>query len=218
MRSAETRFYADLADMHYLLDAFDKIGPLTFTRTLGDLNADLVQLTDPRDLSHYLRTEPLPPSNAFLITRDCDPVIQRRIEMEDGSGVRMAAADLHVNRHSILITLGGQLDGDNTLIATKVNSTSEAPKGRQLYRAFKRVIVRKARHSDGFYLQPGAMEKWRMGWRLTPGVQHPRSLDLPRPRAFAVADVSVALPTIYRQDLEDESYVYDSPRDRPNQT
>ena len=117
-----------------------------------------------------------------------------------------------VNRHSILITLGGQLDGDNTLIATKVNSTSEAPKGRQLYRAFKRVIVRKARHSDGFYLQQGAVEKWRMGWRLTPGAQHPRSLDLPRPRAFAVAGLS------YRQDREDESYVYDSPRDRPKRT
>ena len=44
-----------------------------------------------------------------------------------------------------------------------------ASKARQLYRAFKRAIVRTARHSEGFYLLPGAMQKWRSGWRLTPG-------------------------------------------------
>ena len=169
MRGAEVRFYADLADMNQLLDAFEKIGPLIFTKTLSELNAAPVQLSDPRALSHHLRTDPSPPSNAFLITSECDPIVQRRIEMEDGSGIRMAAAELRINRHAILITLGGQLDGDSTLIASKVNSMSEAPKARQLYRAFKRAIVRTARHSEGFYLLPGAMQKLRSGWRLTPG-------------------------------------------------
>ena len=182
MRGAEVRFYADSTDMSQLLNAFTQVGPLIFTKTLSELNAAAVQLTDPRELSHYLRTDPSPPSNAFLITSESDPIVQRRIDMEDGSGIRMAAAELRINRHAIQITLGGQLDGDNTLIASKVNSTSEGPKARQLYRAFKRAIVRTARHSDGFYLLPGAMQKWRSGWRLTPGPQHPRSLDSPAGR------------------------------------
>jgi hypothetical protein len=180
MRGSEIRVYADPADMKQLLNLFDQIGGLAFTEALSRLNAPPARFTDPRDLINYLRNTMLGHGGIFLVTRAGDAIVQMVLTMQDGSGTKVSTHQ-PFNPHAIMINLGGELEGDRTVVATSVNTTGETPKAKELFKAFKKLVLRNAEYINGFYVMPRALEKLDSGWRLTPEPQHSRSLDLKRP-------------------------------------
>jgi hypothetical protein len=100
--------------------------------------------------------------------------------MQDGSGIKISSDQLY-NPHAIMIRLGGEIESERTLTAMSVNTTGETPEAKELFKAFKKVVLRNAKYIEGFYVLPHAMEKWEHGWRLTPSAQNPSALDLKRP-------------------------------------
>lgn len=177
MRGSEVRFYADIDDMVQLLKSFNESGPFNYTATLSELGAPLMFFDNSGTLMRYLRTDHPQPSNVFLITEKDVHVNTQSITMQDGSGVK-TKADQPLNPDAVVIKLGGQLE--DILVATSINTTAESQKAKRTFRVLKGIVIAKALYADGFYILPGAREKLKSGWRLTPdpGFSHTEDLKM----------------------------------------
>lgn len=175
MRGSEVRFYADLADMGEVLEAFENSGAFVYTATLSEVGTPLTSFSDPKNLMRFLRTDHPQPSNMFVITPEGTDVHTQSIKMRDGSGMKTKADQL-LNPDAVLIKLGGQLR--EVLVATSINTTADTSKAKQTFKLLKGHVVANARHMGGFYVLPGALKKLENGWRLTPDPGFSRTEDL----------------------------------------
>ena len=167
MRGSEVRFYADAGDMPRVLGSFNQAGHFVYTEMLSAVGVPLLRLDDAMGLIPHLRDRHPQPSKVFLVTNDDVEINSRDVVMRDGSGIRIKA-DQPFNPDAVLLKLGGCLGQDRVLVATSISSTAETSKARRLFQMLNKIVAHSGEHTDGFYVLPGALDKFRGDWRLTP--------------------------------------------------
>lgn len=179
MRGSDVSFYADREELLGLLKDFNGIGALAYTETLSKVNTPLLRLEDATQMMAFLRSRPVEHTKLFLAHDQTLKLTVQESVQTDGSGIKLSVWSY--NFDSVVIRLGGQLDAERILVATSINTTGESERSRQLFAQFKKLVRKKARRVERFYLLPGAWAKLCDGWRLTPEPQYSPNEDLRRP-------------------------------------
>jgi len=161
-----------------LFEKFAKLGAFTYTRDYWDEGEPTPTWTNPSDIPNLgeLNTK----SNAicslsYLVIDASDVLMPRRYSLNSG-GSRYTI-DNGTNPSSVRLCLGGDA-GDRTLIASQIDTLGWTDRAREMQSAFSR-IVRKSGVKVGIcHVLPGAMAKFKDGWRLTYGKEYAPSQDL----------------------------------------
>jgi hypothetical protein len=182
MRGSSTVFFADEADLQVLLPLFRGLGDFKYTEMTSRKNHVLITYADPLELATHVVSRNAPERGAgFLITGSSESLVIMSTELADGSGIRHSLSG-SLNPDSARIALGGDA-GDQTLVASVIDTLGETERARAIHALFKKVVIKAARRVAGHLILPGAYQKLLSGWRLTEGKTYHRGLDVPRPDA-----------------------------------
>jgi hypothetical protein len=179
LRGSQFSVYCDGDDYQYLLPRLREIGPLQFAESTSQLNERLFVADDPTLLRKFLRTKHPEASNTFLVLPQAMRLNTKLIEMEDGSGAKEKASQIH-NLNAVLIKLGGELSGE-ILVCSNVTTTGETQVAKETFAALKKLVKSVSTRVNGSFVLPGAISKLQAGWRLTPDPGFSRELDLAMP-------------------------------------
>lgn len=166
-------FYADEGDLSDLLEAFREIGDYKYVQITSGLNEPNLIFSDPVELLPLAKVTPARPTRAhsFLVLEKDQEIYERKIALQNGSGVRKIA-DQNNNFDSIVLAFGGDA-GDQTLIMSDINTVGDTDKAIEMHQKFKKLVISKTKKvgSKGkpHRLMPGAVEKLKSGWRLASG-------------------------------------------------
>lgn len=174
-------FYAHRDDLTTLFEEFSKIGAFKYTPTYWDEGLPTPTVTSPSDIPDYgvlsSRNDSIC-SRAYLVIDESEVLKPKRYTLKAG-GERLTV-DNSTNPSSVRLCLGGDA-GAHTLIASQIDTLGLTKRAQEMQAAFSRV-VRKCGVKIGIcYVLPGAMAKFKEGWRLTYGKGYAPSQDLKMP-------------------------------------
>ena len=178
MRGSHIDVLADENDLRAIFERFNDIGNVNYTKTLSKVNAPAKQFDDARSLMDFLVSHQDPvQGNVFMVTLRTTALVGRAIVMSDGSGTKTSLSQIF-NPNAIEILLGGEA-GPSTIVKTTLRTTGETPLAKDLFKKFKKAMVKGATRMQGHYfVMPNALRKLEAGWRLTPGIGYAEFMDI----------------------------------------
>lgn len=180
-RGLRVTFYADRDDLTNLFQRFLELGEFTYTLKYWDEGELVPTATNPTEIPDYGNLRPPHQSIcslAYLVIDASSTLNPERFALRAG-GARFTV-DNSTNPSSVRLCLGGDA-GDRTLIASQIDTLGRTERAREMQAAFSKV-VRKCGIKVGIcYVLPGAMAKFKDGWRLTYGKGYAASQDLRMP-------------------------------------
>lgn len=180
-RGRRITFYADRDDLSVLFERFLALGRMTYTLKIWDEGQPVPTVSNPLDIPDYGIVPPPFPSmfsRAYLIVDASESISPRRIVLLAG-GARYEL-DNGTNPSSVRLCLGGDA-GDRTLIASQIDTLGFTERAQEMQAAFAKVIRKHGKKVGICYVLPGAMAKFKDGWRLTHDKGYARSQDLIMP-------------------------------------
>jgi hypothetical protein len=177
-RGTRVTFYADREDLTLLFEKFFALGEFTYTLDYWDEGQKIPTVTNPLDIPDYGElTEKVRSicSRAFLVIDASDVLMPRRYSLNSG-GSRYTI-DNGTNPSSVRLCLGGDA-GDRTLIASQIDTLGWTDRAREMQSAFSRIVRKSGVKLGICHVLPGAMAKFKDGWRLTYGKEYAPSQDL----------------------------------------
>lgn len=180
-RGIRITFYADRDDLKTLFEHFAGLGDFTYTRTYWDEGQAVPTVVSPLSIPDFGVMKPPLQSIctvSYLVIDASSALNPRRYSLNAG-GARYTV-DNGTNPSSVRLSPGGDA-GDRTLIASQVDTLGLTDRARAMQAAFARVVRKLGVKVGNCYVLPGAMAKFKLGWRLTYGKGYSRSLDLSIP-------------------------------------
>lgn len=172
-------FFADEQDLLRLFKLFDKVDQLIYTKSLSKVGEQNEQFFSAANLTDYLVSFDKPvQSNVFLVTSPSTVLHKREIVMSDGSGIKLTVDQIN-NYDSIEILLGGEANS-STIVTTTIRTTGETKIAKDLFREFKKIVVKNSAKIGTYYVMSNALNKLEQGWRLAQGIGFPEKYNLAR--------------------------------------
>ncbi len=169
--------YLDRDDFSILREIFSNIEPHLFTEITSDINQKNKQSLEPDILASGLVSESKPNQTVrYLISKPDNELKSRIIQLKDGSGTK-TIIDQNYNPDSVEILMGG-IAAQSTIVATTLRTTGETKTSKEMFKSFKKLIAKGSKKVGNNFIFPGAQEKLKSGWRLSPTLESHESLDL----------------------------------------
>lgn len=180
-RGIRITFYADRDDLKTLFEHFVGIGDFTYTLSYWDEGQPAPTVVSPLSIPDYGVMKPPCQSicTVSYLVLDASCALSPRRYCLSAGGARYTV-DNGTNPSSVRLSPGGDA-GDHTLIASQIDTLGLTERARSMQAAFARIVRKCAVRVGNCYVLPGAMAKYKLGWRLTYGKGYSRSLDLSIP-------------------------------------
>jgi hypothetical protein len=176
-RGTRTVFYADIEDFRFLDHHFQIIGELNYAKSLwreGEKEYLFKNLSNIPNLGIVTDEDNHICDRCIFINDKCDIPIPEKYQHSDG---RIdCTLDTFTNPSAIMLCLGGEYR-DNTLIASEINTLGLSERSKELKKLFSKPIVKAGTKGSYGYALPGALNKYKSGWRLTTGYGYHSSQD-----------------------------------------
>ena len=176
VRGSEIRIYGDVKDLRRLFE-LHFLYELTCPDSLSDVGCAPISSHAPSKLERYLRTTHPQADKTFVLTTAGVEIVTKNIKMADGSGIKIATDQLF-NPDAVFLRLGGELPAMKVIIANSLSTTGETALAKDTFKRLKKLVVSRSVRVRESYVMPNALEKLRVGWRLTPCPAYSRSEDV----------------------------------------
>lgn len=177
MAGLRAPFFGSREDFKSLLKAFDELGDFEYVQIHSSLNSELIIHNKGVNLLSSCLSESQPNKfSGYLIFYKNERLFLDRFNKSDGSGYKYTIKQSY-NPNSIRIALGGDI-GNNTIIASMFDSLGESEKAKEIFKKFKKVLIKMSKKVNQYRVLPDAYEKLENGWRLAQENTFQSKLDL----------------------------------------
>jgi hypothetical protein len=179
MKSKQIIFFSTILDLEIILKEIED----SF-----DVNYFKMGLFDSKDIPRFDSILTLPDlgftkygdwnyADSYLILPEDISLNIREVSQKKG-GTKYAI-DQMVNPKSIELKCGGiYLEKENIIVAGRIATISDNVFSQELYKSFSKLITKKFKKIDGFYVGDEAREKLKLGWRLVTNEKLSKEYDL----------------------------------------
>lgn len=186
MQGRSAYFFADEKDLQNLILQFDELGDFKYLETQSELNHELLIFSKAADLiPHYLvesRGVFWPPQY-LLFDATTEPYISK-IELTNGSGTN-EGIDQYTNPDTVELRFGGEY-GDKVLKISDICTLGDTQRSLDMHKMFKKLVLKNTQRfgekGTPFRLMPGALDKYKAGWRLVAHINQTEEYDYKIPQ------------------------------------
>jgi hypothetical protein len=179
MKSKQINFFSTILDLEAILREIENVFDINYFK-MGLFDSkdipsfkSILTLSDLGFTKHgdwnYVDSYLILPENFSLDIR----------EISQKKGGTKYAVDQMVNPKSIELKCGGiYLEKENIIVAGRIATISDNAFSQELYKSFSKLITKRFRKIDGFYVGDEAQEKLKLGWRLVTNEKLSKEYDL----------------------------------------